>query len=172
MVTSTIKHAEKVASSDKVEAAKTDELEPEVIQKQVEEAPARSLEEVLGYAEKAYATYLEAERELTTTYKENEVKAVDSCLKAEKRAQAECDRFITKALKEREEAVERALKSHNMALQQAEEALNNAKQKADEICREKVDQSQHARSTATNEALKIKDGTIAQAWSIYARVKK
>ncbi|MFC1870031.1 hypothetical protein ACFLYE_02030 [Chloroflexota bacterium] len=157
-----------------VSAMKQTEKEesPEEIQKQVKETPVSTLDKLLGSAQNAYAAYAEAERELTRAYKENEARAVNSYNKAEQRLQAECDEFIARTLKEREEAIERAAKAHSDALRRAEEAFRKAKQESDELCRQNVAQGQSARRIALDEALKVRDATIAQAWAIYAKIKR
>jgi hypothetical protein len=87
----------------------------------VEERPAmRPLDEVLGQAQKAYAAYMDATREVSRIYRENEIQVAEAYRRAEQQANEACEENIKQALKDREGAESRAQDAYREAMAEAE----------------------------------------------------
>ena len=73
MVVGTLKQTRKATNNAETPGAKQSKVteSPEEIQPLAEEVVANPLDELLNNAKKAYATYMEAEQQLSKAYKEN-----------------------------------------------------------------------------------------------------
>jgi hypothetical protein len=74
-----------------------EELQEQVEQSsvQAEESAIKPLDEVLGQAEKAYAAYMEAERQVARIYKENEQQVANAYRRTEQQTNQACEKSIS-----------------------------------------------------------------------------
>ena len=96
-----------------------------------EEPMVKPLDEVMGQAEKAYAAYMEAERQVARIYKSNEVQVANAYRKAEEQANRACEEGVRQALEARDEAIEQASEVREEAERQAREAYQKAREQAE-----------------------------------------
>ena len=131
---------------------------------------ARPLGERVGYAEKAHAAHIEAQRQVARAYRDNEVQAALSLRRAEQQARGVCDNDFAAALKAREEDTAQATRAYDKTVQEAKEALANAKLEAARTYQENIARALDARNAAIDEAWKTCDSTSEQSWAIYSRI--
>jgi len=171
MVINALKETEKTSHETELKltkAAKKPKKESSLLS---ETEVAKPLDELVGYAEKAYVAYREAEQELARAFKENEEQAIRIYQRAEKKAQIFYDQDTSEASRQHEETITQAIKAHDEAIRHEEEKLKKASQEADEIFHEKLAKALTERNSAIDEALKVRDNTIQQSWTIYSRIR-
>lgn len=99
--------------------------------------PAESLDKILGQAQKAYAAYMDATREVSRIYRENEMQVAEAYRRTKQRANAAFEEDIKQALKARAEKEHDARKAYQEAREQAEknaaEAIAMAIKTRDEV---------------------------------------
>ena len=137
MVVDTTKKSGK--ASVRAKAKETPEIieVPQEPQQHLEETMENPLNGLIADAEKAYATYLEAQRQVATAYHETEAQAIKNYERAEQQAQNDYDEFIAVALRERDEAAAKAIKHHNDTMQRAKETLERPNKKLIKSARKK-----------------------------------
>ena len=106
-----------------VDQKKKDEAtpEPEAVEP-AEERPSSPLDEVMSQAERAYAAYMDAERQVAKAYHENEVQVAKAYKRAEQQAARNYASNVAQALKDRDEALAKAAKARDDVITQAEGA--------------------------------------------------
>ena len=77
----------------------------------VEERPRSTLDEVMTQAERAYAAYMDAERQVAKAYHENEMQVAKAYKRAESQAYRAFETTVTQALKDRDDAIDKAVKT-------------------------------------------------------------
>ena len=137
MVLATVNKTQKADEKVEPKAAKQRDVAKlsENIQQQVEETLKSPLDEIVGYAERAYAAHIEAERQLARAYRDNEVQVAATHRGTEQQAQITCDNAAAAALKVWEEAIAKATKAYEKVVLEAKEALAKATQDAETLIR-------------------------------------
>ena len=120
------------------------------------EPVADPLAELLGRAERAYAAFLEAQREVARAYKGQEKQAEAAYRKAEQRANEAC-----------EAAMEQVLKARLQAEQGAEEAYRRARDEAAAVYQESVRQVLRDRKETMEQAWETSKQAVEQSWKIF-----
>ena len=106
--------------------------------------------EVLARAEKAYTSYIEAQREVATAYRLHEEAAERAYKEAERLANSAC-----------EESIEEALRSRQKAEKQAEQIYMKA-----------LENTAVVYEGSLKQALQVRDEAIAQAWKANKEVTR
>jgi hypothetical protein len=153
----------KQEKAEKEETANVlDEVEEQLKESPVEmetSPTTKPLHDVLGQAEKAYAAYMDAEKQVSMIYRENESQLAAAYRKAEEQATLHCEENIRQAIKVRDEAEQKARATYLQLKEQAEKT-----------CEETIARVLVSRNETISKAWEIHQESMEQAWTIYSRV--
>ncbi len=123
------------------------------------------LSEVLGKAQKAYSSYLDAQKEVAKAYKVNEIQLEKGYKEAEYQANRVYEDTIVRIMEVRQEAELQAEESHNQSIEQAMQVLHDAEAAY-------TAELQHIKGNSEasmKESLKVRNDAVQKAWELRSR---
>ncbi len=146
-----------------VVAAKDGTVEPST-----ELQATQPLDEFLGRAQKAYISYLEAQKEVWKAYHETEQQVESEYKEAEQKAKSACDEAIEQALILRSKAEQETEQAYTKAMEQAQQALMGVKEEAKRTYEERLRQASATYRQTIEQARKVREQAIESVRKIIA----
>lgn len=141
----------------------------EALESGVERGTAHPLDEFLGRTQKAYAAYLEAQRDVWRAFQETAERAEGSFEKEKEEASKTRDEVIGRALASRRQAGDEAERVFAEAIQAARDTYQKSREQAEKACEDNVGQAIAAYEQVVNRAWEMRKGAFERAWSIFSK---
>lgn len=162
------KRSESSAKKNEKQFVKPKEVEVAVETTKTEAQIAGPLDEFLGRAQKAYLTYLEAQKDVWKAYHETEQKFEEDFREAEQKASNVRDETIEQCLISQAKAEQGAEQAYLRAIELAQQECARAREEANNVAKENIRRAIANYKQTVEQTRTVRDQAMQRAQKIFA----